>query len=357
MPSVIDKLLSPLRYTSGQYQRRWRQLAVERGITAVVCYHRIVPAGARSSDDFAAETGVPVDVFKRQMEFLARHFRAVMPSEASHREPGQVRCAITFDDGYLDNHTLAAPVLKSLGLPAGFYVCIDYVGTERWFWWETVAELFRRTVHGRFDAGLMLPQQVADGRLRPSYPLVDFTSRHVAGEHVMAVLRNAPQSAVDAALKRLSEVLDVALPAIRRRAPLMDTSHLKDLRRHGFEIGAHSANHVNLAQADEATLQREVVLAHRQLESASDGPIRSFAYPYGREEHLSRSAAELLRRLGYDCAYTTVKGVADGSHDRYFTPRIHLNPRWAFGCAYNIDDALKHPRQAAPPVGGLPGTV
>jgi len=40
---------------------------------------------------------------------------------------------ITFDDGYADNATIAAPILKHFGLPASFFVAAGLMGTGRPF--------------------------------------------------------------------------------------------------------------------------------------------------------------------------------------------------------------------------------
>jgi peptidoglycan/xylan/chitin deacetylase (PgdA/CDA1 family) len=71
------------------------------------------------------------------MTFLKEHYRVVRLADAVHalREPGppQRLVAVTFDDGYADNATAAAPILKSLGLPATFFVSTDMIGGQRPF--------------------------------------------------------------------------------------------------------------------------------------------------------------------------------------------------------------------------------
>jgi peptidoglycan/xylan/chitin deacetylase (PgdA/CDA1 family) len=344
---VLEKLLSPLRYSSGSFERDWRRRAAARGVTVVACYHHIKSAEQASPDDFPAEAGVSLECFCRHMEFLLRHFRPVKPSEATDPAPGLLRCAVTFDDGFLDNYTLAAPVLRRLGIPAGFFVCTDYVGTQRWFWWEAVAESLRRTGKSRLEAEKVLPRAVADKSIAGNYALTDHAARQRACEDVLGWLGRQPQAVVDLALGELGRHLDVDLSSLPRRKPLMGWEHVRDLRKQGFEIGGHSANHINLAHANAEELQRELVDSHSRLEAESAGPVSIFAYPYGRTEHLSPAAVEMVRRLGYASAFTTLRGVADGSHDPLLTPRLHLNPRWFFGCAYNVQSAFRGQAGAA----------
>ena len=47
--------------------------------------------------------------------------------------PPEKLVAITFDDGYLDNATTAAPILKELDVPATFFISTDMIGGGRPF--------------------------------------------------------------------------------------------------------------------------------------------------------------------------------------------------------------------------------
>ncbi|MEK6536034.1 MAG: polysaccharide deacetylase family protein [Actinomycetota bacterium] len=51
---------------------------------------------------------------------------------------------LTFDDGYLDNYQVAAPILEKYGFPATFYIITEKVGTPEYMDWEQVADLDRR---------------------------------------------------------------------------------------------------------------------------------------------------------------------------------------------------------------------
>ena len=73
-----------------------------------------------------------------------------------------------------------------------------------------------------------------------------------------------------------------------------------------FELGAHTLTHPDFLKLDEATVQRELVDAKRQLEQRFGVPVRSFAYPFGlyRPEQV-----ELVREAGYDSAVTVAEGI------------------------------------------------
>jgi peptidoglycan/xylan/chitin deacetylase (PgdA/CDA1 family) len=101
-----------------------------RSRLTVLCYHQV---GDPAND---CSTVSPAS-FREQMAFLKQHYTVLPLSGAidAVRTPGtgQRLVAITFDDGYLDNATIAAPILRSLELPACFFVSTDLISSSRPF--------------------------------------------------------------------------------------------------------------------------------------------------------------------------------------------------------------------------------
>jgi glycosyltransferase involved in cell wall biosynthesis/peptidoglycan/xylan/chitin deacetylase (PgdA/CDA1 family) len=101
-----------------------------RGRLTVLTYHQVQdPADDGSSVGRAA--------FREQMEFVKANYRVVRLADGvkmlQSGGASEKLVAITFDDGYLDNATAAAPILKALDLPATFFVSTDMIGGDRPF--------------------------------------------------------------------------------------------------------------------------------------------------------------------------------------------------------------------------------
>jgi peptidoglycan/xylan/chitin deacetylase (PgdA/CDA1 family) len=90
-------------------------------------YHRV-------SGDSRFDVDLPLSLFRRQLEFLARARRVVSYDEAlntlkSGQEVTNEVFVLTFDDGYEDFYTHVFPLLRDLELPAILFVTTGFVET------------------------------------------------------------------------------------------------------------------------------------------------------------------------------------------------------------------------------------
>jgi peptidoglycan/xylan/chitin deacetylase (PgdA/CDA1 family) len=110
-----------------------RRIEARRGEVAVLMYHRVLPDDAPVD---GVEPGMYVRAgnFARQLLFLKRRFEvrtlgSLMRNPPSPSHPPAV--AITFDDGWRDNLTVAWPILSQLGLRATIFLVGQWVAQGR----------------------------------------------------------------------------------------------------------------------------------------------------------------------------------------------------------------------------------
>jgi peptidoglycan/xylan/chitin deacetylase (PgdA/CDA1 family) len=334
----LHKLLSPVGHHSGAYPRRWRALAQGRGLTAVLCCHRVVASPDRRKAGLTVDEGVTAATFEAQIRFMLRYFDPVSPSEAVLSAPTvRPRFAVTLDDGYVDNHDVAAPLLLRLGVPAAFYVVSEYVGTSRRFWWDRLAALLRDTPRRSLSLRDLMPQAPA---FPAELPLRDAASRRAATDVLGAALRQLDPSQVEPTVDRLQAALDVddrPLPGDR----LMDWGQVRHLAAQGFEIGAHSADHLNLAFLGAPALEPQIAGAKARIEAETGSRVETFAYPYGGPANYSPETMAAVRRAGFHGAFTAISGVITGRQDVTELPRLALNWPYGFACAHNLESAIR----------------
>jgi peptidoglycan/xylan/chitin deacetylase (PgdA/CDA1 family) len=263
-------------------------------------YHRVV--------DHVVDDGpinpalcISATTFRSQMEQVRRQFRVLTFAEALSAIDGNLpldrdACAITFDDGYADVYLRAAPILSDLGLPATLFVSSGYVGTSR------------RFTHDRLYAALWHLGR-RRGHLRPN-----------PSEVVDALIARLPGSELERVAEELEACAKMARPGGEARA--VDRSELRSLAQSGWEIGAHTIDHVVLVHEPPARVEDQLLLPKIDLESWTEQPCRYFAYCNG---YLSPSLVEALKRCGYEGAVTTHDRPNRRGGDRF---RVNRKVLW-----------------------------
>jgi peptidoglycan/xylan/chitin deacetylase (PgdA/CDA1 family) len=105
-----------------------------RSHMTIVAFHRV--------NDLIAADGLTCDSRKFEVfcDFFSRYFRVTSLSrQVAGCQTGEDMggtLSITFDDGYLDNFEVAAPILRKHRLPATFFVTTAFVGTNSIAPWD-----------------------------------------------------------------------------------------------------------------------------------------------------------------------------------------------------------------------------
>jgi len=105
-----------------------RRLARDRSL--IVCHHGV---GDPGPDEDPLFLQVPPARLRGQLELLADagfEFTTVegLMREAGDGPPPPGRAALSFDDGMVDNHAVALPLLRELSIPATFYIATGLMG-------------------------------------------------------------------------------------------------------------------------------------------------------------------------------------------------------------------------------------
>jgi peptidoglycan/xylan/chitin deacetylase (PgdA/CDA1 family) len=280
-------LIRPISFAAGYTSNRPGFL--------ILTYHRVND----ERDPFSA--AVPTKVFEQHMAYVARaHLVLTVEQLAERMRRGRLprnAVAITFDDGYRDTLTHAAPILARHGLPATIFLATGFIGTCEIPWVHRLAMAFKRT-----------PAASLEAPWGESLSLVDQAERLRALARTLKYLKALPDEAFQPQLDALFDKLDVTdHPDAKHLMLTWDDVHA--LIGLGFSIGAHTVSHPILSRVDAKRAWTEIVGSRTMIESACGRRPRAFAYPNGRAEDYTDTVARLVREAGFTCAATTRFGV------------------------------------------------
>jgi peptidoglycan/xylan/chitin deacetylase (PgdA/CDA1 family) len=267
----------------------------------LLSYHRATLDFSESAREGLPSMLVSAKTLRRQLEQVARTWEIVSVSEAARilaegpRGPRRAFAAVTFDDGYADNHAVALPVLSALRVPATVYVVTGFTGTEgrlthdRLF--ATLRALARRAVPPE-RAGLEAPLQALLTACAARSPAATL-------DRLIARLPHPRLLAVTEALEAVTGITAGDLPPGSR---LLDWEELRDMAGAGIDVGGHSVSHAVLPNLPLADARREIEGCRAAIAERLGRPPRHFAYPNGFHSPAVRRA---VCEAGWETGSTT----------------------------------------------------
>ena len=286
-----------------------------RGVL-VLGYHRIGAPLPRAHD--TALWSATQAEFDRQLSFLKRRADVVsgddLPAALEARRGRHV--ALTFDDGYRDNHDLAYPVLRANGLPAVFFLATGFLDRPRVAWWDEIAWMVRSS-HSELEPGDWLSAPV---------PLAD-VRRQAAIRTVASAYGRLDESDTEAFLGWLGRASGSGrADAVHAASTWMTWDMVREMRRGGMAFGAHTVNHPVLARCSVAPAPRDRGLAARIRDELGEATTL-LSYPIGSRTSFDERTRACAREAGITHAFSLYGGYQQtGRLDPLDIPRTFVGP-------------------------------
>ena len=252
--------------------------------------------------------------FEAQMAFLSRYRHVVSLTDlmtqldAGHEPPAGTVC-ITFDDGYLDNLTVAAPILAKYQLPATLYLPTAYIDRRESHWADVLHQMFLFRTR----------QRLTISRLRIAADLSDAEQRNAAYKKLHQPLLTSLYAQRQSLLAELREQL-----CPEREGPqlTMGWDDVRDLVQKYplFDIGGHGQDHVDLRAHGGEYARDEIEGCRRDIRRELGTDPLHFSFPYARSSVDARSSA---LKGGWKNAVGSGLGVRIRlASDRFAMPRL-----------------------------------
>jgi peptidoglycan/xylan/chitin deacetylase (PgdA/CDA1 family) len=279
-----------MKAASGGLLRRipiplWRRLFPKT--TIGICYHMVSDTALPHLKHYSFLNAAG---FEADLDYVQRNFDVVPYAELERRSAAR-HCArrneviITFDDGFAECASVAAPILRRRGMNSVFFVITDLIDNTA---------LFRES-----EASLCIEAL----RPMPVENVLNLVDELGLGEHVRAASGRAAITGLDGRtdirLRPLLHWLLTITPAeadlmhrlasqigvesddyLCRAKPYLTTQQIRQLHADGFTIGAHGRNHRWLQDLPQDEAEREIVESCRIVRDITGQASVPFAFPY-----------------------------------------------------------------------------
>ena len=298
--SMLKTLLRSGLYRCGVLglHHRW----VNRNNLTVAMFHRVLSANDPCWSTTEEEYSMSDGLFEDCLRFFNRHYSPVTLAQIRAARTGGERLPtrpllVTFDDGWLDNLSVALPILERHRMPATVFVASSVLDAADDIWWHDIV------VFG-WNSGRLGTAGFADFRraigLASLNPAENAWRSGVTLLDVIVAAARLDSTARDRFLRPLSQAHHFAPPR-----QMLDRATFEQLARHPLiEIGAHGHNHLPMTYVEDA--KPELTIPREQLKSrtgkSADDEITSLSFPHGRYD---QRLVDQARDLGYELIFTS----------------------------------------------------
>jgi peptidoglycan/xylan/chitin deacetylase (PgdA/CDA1 family) len=309
-----------------------------------MAYHRVISAAAAAADHVHSSMWITPETLAAQIDWMRRVGDVVdLATLLNADNPATTRpmFALTFDDGWRDNYTIAFPVLREARVPATVFLVSDATEHDRLFWSEDVVT---KTHHisvqrGPTPALNALADLWPDSQPRPSVSAPGTLCERWV-EALKVVGEGERRSRIDDYLRRIGASLEPLSGYI------MTWDHAREMSAHGIAFGSHTHTHKILEGLDEADATSELTVSRSIISNRLQCDVDLFCYPNAR--YTGREGA-LLARCGYRYGFIIDGRQVGRSIDPFYVPRFLMSEEIARNRDYVSLHLLEAPLYAGRP--------
>ena len=288
-----------------------RHARVLEDVSIILMYHRVLDELPPSPYD--RDLCVTRDTFEMHLNLLGELFNLVPLEDLVYSDRKGRICAITFDDGWLDNYKVAFPILKKYRVPATIFLPVSMIGTCQWFWFEAIWDLAHQAI-------------TLDKQRKFIHYFSQMTSCWKAGSlteqdllELISCLKQLEASSMDKIMLDAYKELDVHPPTKRI---LFNWEEAAEMGSCGITFGSHGLRHLILSTL---TYQKKVEEISESLKilSEKDIPVvKVLCYPNGDWDD---DCLTILSELGYIGAVITRPGNITSQTSPFLLNRIGIH--------------------------------
>ena len=277
-------------------------------------YHRV---GDFESSPFDHElfSATPGE-FDAQVGFLKAWCDVIVPAdlETARRQRRGRFALITFDDGYIDNFTVALPILSAHGVPATFFLATGLLDRPRVSWWDEIAWMTRVNTPITIPSGPWLSEPLEVDPVRPETVLLRLNQLY----------HRLPSSSRDAYLDFLGEATGRGRCGAEPARDLwMTWDMVRRLQAAGMALGGHTHEHVMLSEQSAERQRDELETCLRRIEEEVGVRSDVISYPYGSPRSFDLTTRACLKQASVRHAFSYYGGYCRfDAWDPYDIPRI-----------------------------------
>lgn len=281
--------------------------------------------------------GLDSSLFRQQIEYMKNNFNIVTMEQVIDAVEGKVELPekallLTFDDGYVDNYTVAFPILEEFGVQGSFFIPGKTFTTHQLLDVNKVHYILASADINKLVEDVKSQMNYYRGNEFDYAPTEQLFSEYAVANRfdsketifVKRMLQTVlPQKLRNTISSNLFEkYVDVTEEQLAYEL-YMSEEQIRTMKRHGMHIGCHGYDHYWLGNLTPEQMRQDISMALDTIDEFIDRKHWVMNYPYG---NYNSDVLEYIKSQGACVGLTTEVRVAKLGYDNALElPRLDCN--------------------------------
>ena len=226
-------------------------------------------------------------------------------------------CAITFDDGFENNYSIAAPILDDFKIPATFYFSTDFIENNAMSWIDKIEHCLEKSKKGIIN----LPWKKEN---------INFSEKKTKIFILNSIRKNIKKNLkinIDEFVNLIFEQCNLKVPN-KLNTDLdkkINWQQVKEMQNNSlFNIGGHSHKHISLGSLSPKEVDYQIYKSFYLFKKRAKIVLKHYSYPEGQEIDYNNSIIKKLKKKNIKICPTALPGVNNIRTDLFKLKRIML---------------------------------
>ncbi len=244
-----------------------------------LCYHGVTSIKSANVENYSKKH-IDKKKFIKQMKFLKKNYNMISIDDIYHHIKNKIPfskkdVAISFDDGFKNNFTIAAPILNKLKIPAIFYLCPRSINKNEMFWVDQIETCIDKCKKSKIEItylGL------------GNFNLDNVKKKIFIIKKIKKICKNLNIHKKNKLIKILKKKTSVE-PNIKssKNYEVANWKIIKKISKNNlFTLGGHSLSHDILTKMNTRELNYNIVKTIEIIKNKTGVNVEHFSYPEGK---------------------------------------------------------------------------
>ena len=277
----------------------------------ILYYHRVI-----EDNIFDLDMGPNIHLcvkkseFEKQMSYIAKNYNLISLEDLykNNFKCKQFSVAVTFDDGYKDNIEVAYPILKKNNIQATIYLVSRNIIAKPWAWWIELWNFIKKN------------KKIINGD-----KTINIKKSYDKRKYFFDLKEKIKKLNYDDQINFFNTLTSNKVRENHENLYL-NIDDLKKIEKEKLiTLGCHTHDHLCFSYFDKEIIEKQISRCKEIMEEKLKINVEHFAYPYGSKKDINFFEHNILEKLKFKTAVTTLETKQKKSINFYLS-RVSIGP-------------------------------